>query len=71
MDEVYFQEVEPPAESVPFELTLDTEGDTLYIHKLTTIVANFKTEDLEIQDVVVVLGDSIIYRGQHNTVVFI
>jgi hypothetical protein len=70
MDEVYFQDIQPPAESVPYELTLDTEGDTLYIHKPTTIEANFKTEDLEIQDVVVVLGDSIIYRGQYNSVSF-
>ncbi len=63
MDEVYFQDIQPPADYIPFELSLDSAGDTLYLTEPTAIQVNFEANRLEIYKVIVYLDDLIVYDG--------
>jgi hypothetical protein len=63
MNEEYFQEVKPPSAIIPFELTLDNEGDTLFIFEQTSFLVQLKVQGLEIIDVGIFVDTNSLYQG--------
>ena len=70
MDEVYFKEVEPPAESVPFELTLDTEGDTLFVTEKTSFRVMLEVDDLKIYEMNLFVDENLLKHDLNNPTYF-
>ncbi len=70
MDEVYFKEVEPPADSVPFELTLDTEGDTIFISEKTSFRVKLEVDKLRILEINLFEGENLLKSDLNNPIHF-
>ena len=66
MDEVYFKEVEPPAESVQFELTLDTEGDTLFVTEKTSFRIKLEVDVLKMYEMNIFVGEKLLKHDLNN-----